>query len=413
MSLKRIVVVGAGPAGMMAAIRSAQLKQDVVLIEKNPHPGRKLLLSGKGRCNLTNTCDLDPFLKNFGRNGQFLRNAFQKFSPQDLMHFFESRGLRLKTERQGRVFPADKRSETVLKILEEQLHNNKVRILFNNTVRDILIRDASVRAVILADGKIISADRIILATGGTSYSFTGSDGQMIKLSQRLGHRIVELRPGLVPLQTFPRYPSLRGLILKNIRVIFSNDSKRIVSDIGELTFTKFGVGGALVLSLSGQIFDWLSLNKTVYLEIDLKPGLSIEQLHARLLREFRLNAKKTIRSILKSLLPKRLIDVFIKTADINPEKKGSQITYSERSRMASLFKRWHLNIVRARPIEEAMITRGGISLKDINPRTMESRIIRGLYFAGEMIDVDAGSGGFNLQAAFSTGYLAGESAALS
>jgi hypothetical protein len=396
---------------MMAAIRAGELKQDVTLIEKNSLPGRKLLLSGKGRSNITNACTLELFLKRFSKNGQFLRDAFKKFFNQDLINFFEKRGLQLKTERQLRLFPVTDKSSSVLEVLRKELAKNKVKLYFKTRVKDMVIRDAGIKGLLLADGKFMPADKVILATGGVSYSFTGSSGDGLELAGKLGHQIVPMRPGLVPLETRQRYP-LEGLTLKNIRLNFSDGQRRITSEIGELLFTHCGISGPLVLSLSGQIADWLQENKSVRVEIDLKPALSVEQLDARLLREFKSDAKKALKNILKNLMPKKLAEVFPGILKINPDKKASQITRLERESMVTLLKAWRLNIIRARPIEEAMVTRGGVSLKEINPRTMESRLIRGLYFCGEMIDVDADTGGFNLQAAFSTGYLAGESASL-
>ncbi len=413
MNEKIIVVVGGGPAGIMAAIRAGELRQDVTLIEKNPILGKKLLLSGKGRCNLTNACDLDSFIKRFSGNGQFLRDAFKKFFNLDLMRFFEERGLKLKTERQLRVFPETNRSGSVVESLEKELNKNKVKIIYKAVMKDMILQDNRIKGLLLQDGKIILADRLILATGGVSFSFTGSTGEGLDISKRLGHQIVELRPGLVPLETRQHYPRLlEGLALKNIRLRFSDSRKQIDSEVGELLFTRFGISGPLVLSLSGRIADWLKESNSVYVEIDLKPALTREQLSARLLREFKLNPKKTIKNTLKALLPKRLVDVFIHMVNIAPDKKVSQITKEKRESLVSLLKAMRLDILKPRPIDEGMITRGGVSLKDINPRTMESRLIKGLYFAGEIMDIDADTGGFNMQAAFSTGYLAGESAAL-
>jgi len=409
---QKIVVVGAGPAGMMAAIRAAGLNARVTLLEKNNSPAQKLLLSGKGRCNLTNACEPDAFYARFSKNGEFLRDAFKKLSNLDLMRFFEKRGLRLKVERQLRVFPETNRSASVAGALKKELEKSEVEVRYNAGVKDIVLRDGNIKGVLLFDNKIMPADKIILATGGVSYPFTGSTGEGLKLAGRLGHRITPLRPGLVPLETRQDYPRLlEGLTLKNIRLKFRDGKKEIISEVGELLFTKTGVSGPLVLSLSGAIVDWLAQSKIIRLEIDLKPALSREQLDARLLREFRLNAKKNIRNTLKSLLPLRMINLFISLSGIAPEKKASQVTAAERQKMLGLLKGLRLDITASRPIEEAMLTRGGVSLKDINPRTMESRLIKGLYFCGEMIDVDADTGGFNLQAAFSTGYLAGDSAA--
>ena len=412
MDTPKIVVVGAGPAGIMAAIRAAALNAQVTLLEKNSSPAQKLLLSGKGRANLTNACELDAFYARFSKNGEFLRDAFKKFSNQDLMQFFQSRGLPLKVERQLRVFPETGRSASVLGVLKKELEKNKVNLVYGSQVKDILLRGNDIKGALLFNNRVVPADKIILATGGVTYPFTGSSGEGIELAGRLGHKIVPLRPGLVPLDARQNYPRLlEGLTLKNVRLKFSDGKKEIVSEVGELLFTKSGVSGPLVLTLSGAIVDWLKENKSICLKIDLKPALSPEQLNARLLREFRLNAKKNTKNTLKNLLPLRMIDLFISLSGIAPGKKANQVTAGERQKMLELLKGLRLDIIGARPIEEAMVTRGGVSLKDINPRTMESRLVKGLYFCGEMIDIDADTGGFNLQAAFSTGYLAGESAA--
>jgi len=412
--VKRIVVIGGGPAGMMAAIRAGELGQSVTLIEKNPSLGRKLLFSGKGRCNLTNACDLDSFLKRFSHNGDFLRDAFRKFFNTELMRFFEKRGLRLRTERQLRVFPETNSSVSVLKTLERELNSLKVKILLDAGARDIITQDRRVKGVILSNGATIGADRIILATGGMSYAFTGSTGDGLRFAVSSGHRAVEARPGLVPLKTLQKFPArLEGLALKNIKLSFSAGATSFSSETGELIFTSFGVSGPLVLTLSGRIIDLLEKEKGVRMEIDFKPALTEEQLHARLLREFKENSKKSIKGVLYSLLPKKMAIVFLEVAGIAQDKKVSHLVQAERLKIVKLLKGFPLNIVASLPLEEAMVTRGGVSLKDINPRTMESRLIKGLYFAGEMIDIDADTGGFNLQAAFSTGFLSGESAALS
>ncbi len=413
MQKKKIIVVGSGPAGMMAAIRSGELGQDVILIDKNSALGKKLLLSGKGRCNLTNTCDLDAFLERFSKSGQFLRDAFKKFFNHELMDFFQSRGLGLKVERQLRVFPVTDSSSSIIGILEKELLRQKVELKFKSRLKDVSIKDKCVNGLYLESGEFIPAEKIILATGGASYSFTGSSGEGLDIAQRLGHSIIPLRAGLVPLEIEGQCPKLlEGLTLKNIRLKFSCAKNEIVSEVGELLFTGFGISGPLVINLSNKVSTWLSQKKEVYLEIDLKPGLTREQLDSRFLREFKLHAKKGIKNVFKSLLPLRLIDLFVGIAKIDAHKKANQITQEERAALVTLLKGWQLNIAGSRPIEEGMITQGGVSLKEINPRTMESRLIKGLYFCGEMIDVDADTGGFNLQAAFSTGYLAGESASL-
>jgi len=399
---------------MMAAIRAAGLGQDVTLLEKKDSLGNKLLLSGKGRCNLTNTEDLEYFLKRFSKNGDFLRDAFKKFFNRELIDFFEQRGLKMKIERQMRVFPQSDRSASILDILKKELVKSGVQVIYKAKVVNLLLSAGKVKAVRLENGVNIACDRIIFASGGASYSFTGSDASGINIVRRLGHEIVPLRPGLIPLDVKQGYPrKLEGLTLRNIRLKFSDGKVQIVSEIGELVFTAYGISGPLVITLSGRVVDMLSQNKNVFVEIDLKPALSIEQLDGRLLREFKANAKKSIKNALKELLPLRLIKVFIEASAIDLLKKCSQITQGERERIISLLKGFRMDISGARPIEEGMVTRGGVSLKEINPRTMESRLIKGLYFCGEMIDVDADTGGFNLQAAFSTGYLAGESATIS
>jgi len=410
---KKIIVVGGGPAGMMAAIRAAQLQQDVTLIEGNSSLGKKLLLSGKGRCNLTNTCDLDSFMERFSGKGEFLRDAFKKFFYPELMQFFEERKLGLKVERQLRVFPASDKSADILRVLQEELAEKRVKIIFKSLLKDILCKEGRAEGVLLSDGAKLMADKVILATGGSSYAFTGSTGEGVRIAQRCGHSVVPLRAALVPLRVREKYPALlEGLTLKNIRVKFTDGKKQFLSPVGELLFTASGISGPLVLSLSGKIVDWLAQKKEVWVEVDLKPALSMEQLDNRLLREIKLNSKKGIRNILKSLLPIKMIDLFLRLAGISALQKASQISQQQRVKIIDLLKSFRMQVVSAFPVEEGMVTQGGVSLKEINPRTMESRRIKGLYFCGEMIDLDADTGGFNLQEAFSTGYLAGESAAL-
>jgi len=407
-------VVGGGAAGMMAAIRAKQISPDVTLLEKKPTLGNKLLLSGKGRCNLTNACALDEFLLRFSKNGDFLRDAFKKFFNQELMDFFQSRGLTLKVERQLRVFPVTDRSSSILEVLKNELDKLQVKLFCKAEVCEILIKDGAVRGVALKDGSVLLCTQLILATGGATYSFTGSDGLGIILAQKLGHKIISLRPGLVPLEVKQDYPKkLEGLTLKNVRIKFISPKSEVNSEVGEVLFTASGISGPMVLTLSGIVVDWLKEKLPVYAEIDLKPGLTREQLDNRFLREFKLNSKKNIRNTLKSILPLRLIDLFISQAKVDPRKQCSQINQKEREAFVSLLKGFRLDIPASRPLEEAIVTRGGVCLKEINPRTMESRLFKGLYFCGEMVDLDADTGGFNLQAAFSTGYLAGESAALS
>jgi len=409
---RTIIVIGGGPAGMMAAIRAGQLGRRVMLLEKNSSLGRKLLLSGKGRCNLTNVCDLDSFLGRFSKNGQFLRDAFKKFFTAELMRFFTERGLSFKIERQRRVFPATDKASSILEILTDELRRLKVVIVYKAKVADIIIEEKKVVCVKCEDASIIPVSRIIVATGGVSYGFTGSTGDGLRIAERAGHRITALQPGLVPFETKQRFPKrLQGLALKNIRLTVYTGNKPRRSEIGEALFTHFGISGPLIITFSKDICEWLGEKRVVRICIDCKPALSERTLDARFLREFTDAPNKAVKKILALMMPQRMVDVFVELARVDPHKKANQIKKDERRRMVSLLKGLWLDITRPRPIKEAMVTRGGISLKDINPRTMESKRVEGLYFAGEMIDVDADTGGFNLQAAFSTGYLAGESAA--
>ena len=408
---RNIVVIGGGPSGIMAAIRASELGCRVILIEKNAELGKKLLLTGKGRCNLTNNSGLESFIERFSGNGQFLRDAFKVFSNEDLMEFFESRGIKLKTERQQRVFPVSDKAINILDGLRRELTKNRVKIYYNSEVTDI-IKDNKVYSIKIIGKKDILCEAVIICTGGVSYAATGSSGEGLKMAEELGHKVVSLRPGLIGLMTKDKYPKLlQGLPLKNIRITFSDGKKKVISEIGELMFTDFGISGPLVLTLSGQVVDWFKKGKKIMAFIDLKPALSNAQIDAKFLREFKISPKKGIKYFLRSMLPQRLIDVFLDLSGIEPDKTVSQVTLQERKKLLVLFKTLPIEISRPRPINMAMITKGGISLKEINPKTMESRLVEGLYLAGEIIDVDADTGGFNLQAAFSTGYLAGESAA--
>lgn len=406
-----VAVVGAGPAGVMAAIRAGQLKKNVVLIERNDHVCEKILLTGRGRCNITNIASIEQFIEKFGKQGQFLRSAFSAFFNQDLIEFFKAKGLELKIERQGRVFPQTDRAISVVQVLKNYLAENNVRVLYNLRLTDIK-KESEIFCLSLQGGGEVQAKKVILATGGASYKVTGSTGDGFRLAKTLGHTFVPLKPGLVPLRTNEKWiKDLQGLTLKNIRIIFECEKKKIASDIGELLFTHFGVSGPLVLDLSNAVVELLLGHKQVNLFIDLKPGLSVEQLERRLLREIETQGSKNLKNILKNLLPLKLIPVFIKLLNLNPHRKANQLTQSERRSIVNLLKTLKLTVIGSLPLEEAMVTCGGISTKEINPRTMESRIVAGLYFAGEIIDASATSGGYNLQQAFSTGYLAGESAA--
>lgn len=406
-----IAVVGAGAAGIMAAIRAGQLKKDVVLVERNASIGRKILLTGKGRCNLTNSAPVDAFIEKFKKHGPFLRTAFFVFFNQDLMDFFKSNGLALKEERQGRVFPEDDKAASVVKVLEKALADNNVRILYDSRVMELKKEGESFRLG-LGDSGAVIAKKVILATGGASYKATGSTGDGFRAAKTLGHTFTPLKPGLAPLTTKEAWvKDLQGLTLKNIRVTFECEKKKITSETGELLFTHFGVSGPLVLDLSNEITGLLWEKKQVSLYIDLKPGLTVEQLDNRLLREIESRGSINIKNMLKDMLPLKLAPVFIDLLKLDGAKRINQLAQKERRDIIDLLKGLKLTISGTLPLEEAMVTLGGISTKEIDPRTMESKVVPGLYFAGEIIDAHASSGGYNLQQAFSTGYLAGEKAA--
>ena len=396
---------------MMAALRAAQLGSTVVLLEKNAGLGRKLLLTGKGRCNLTNAAGLDVFLSSYGAQGPFLRDAFRKFFNTELRHFFEERGVALKVERQSRVFPVSDRSMSILEALDKELRACRVRVCSRTDVRDIVTQDHAVTGVVLSTGQQLKSRNIILATGGKSYPLTGSTGDGILMAARCGHRTVPLRPALVGLETRQSFPKdLRGLALKNVRVRFSNGKNQIVSDIGEVLFTDFGVSGPLVMTHSGQVVDWLNMHR-VTASLDLKPSLDEDVLSRRLLKNIRESRRQKVKNALKDYLPARFVDVFLQKSGVSPDKALCHLSLQEQKSLTRLFKDFILDIKGPRSFNEAMVTQGGVSLKEVNPRTMESRLVRGLFFAGEMLDIDGTTGGFNLQAAFSTGYLAGDSAA--
>ncbi|TAN61386.1 NAD(P)/FAD-dependent oxidoreductase [bacterium] len=411
MALYDIAVVGAGPAGAMSAIRAGRHNKAVALIERNNAIGKKILLSGRGRCNVTNIAPLSDFIVRFGRQGEFLRTAFSKFFNQELIDFFKVKGLELKIERQGRVFPVTDKAISIVEVLKIYLQENKTACLYNKQVIEIK-KDNGLFRLFLDTKEEIVARKVILASGGMSFRATGSTGDGFVIAKKLGHSIAALMPGLVPLRAKESWvKELQGLTLKNIRFTLRADKKKIVSNTGELLFTHFGVSGPLVLDLSSEALDLLKGRKEIRMNIDLKPGLSPEQLENRLVREFRLAGNKNARNIMKEILPLRFIKVFLNLAAIDSSKQANQITQAERRKIIDLLKLFSLHIVGSLPIEEAMVTCGGVSIKEINPRTMESRIVPGLYFCGEIIDASAPSGGYNLQQAFSTGYLAGESAA--
>ncbi|MDB4349753.1 NAD(P)/FAD-dependent oxidoreductase [Omnitrophica bacterium] len=411
-----IAVIGGGPAGAMAAIRAGGLcaggkKGRVVLIERNDAIGKKLLLTGKGRCNITNMAPIDTFIERFGRQGAFYRSAFHAFFNKDLVEFLKSKGLRLKMERQGRVFPVSDKAKSVVETLMKCLSEKNVEVRYNMRLLGIKTKDPLLRMDFVSHESLY-AKRVILATGGASYKKTGSAGDGFRIAERLEHTIMPLTPGLVPLVTKERWvKELKDLTLKNVRLIFSFGKKKIVSSIGECSFTPFGVSGPLVLDMSSRIIPILKRDKRIRLFIDLKPALDQAKLEKRLLREFQADPSLHLKNILRHLMPQDLVPVFMRLADVDAHKKANQITQGERHSIARLLKALPLTITGSLPLEEAMITGGGISTKEIDPRSMESRIVPGLYFAGEIIDGCTSSGGYSLQQAFSTGYLAGQKAA--
>ena len=409
---KKVVVVGGGPAGMMAAIRASQLVKNVILVEKNNVLGKKLLLSGNGRCNITNSDDLESFLKGYDRNGDFLRDAFKLFFNNDLIKFFESRRLKFISENNGKIFPETNSASSICNVLEKELINNNVKIIYNHQLSDIIVENKKVKAVNFSDGSRLFVDCIIVATGGITYSSTGSDGKGLKIVEKLGHKIVSVHPGLVPLITDKRYPAaLEGLSLKQVRVIFKFDQNKIKSEVGDLLFTGNGISGPIILSISGKIVELLNEGIKISALIDLIPALCEKEVEVKLMNEIINNSKKSISNVLKKSYPDRLVDLALEVLEIDSFVKVSQLMVSDRKKIVSFLKGFNLRIIGFESLEAAMITVGGISLKDINPRTMSSKLIDGLFFAGEMIDINGDTGGYNLQEAFSTGYLAGESAA--
>lgn len=404
-----VIVIGGGAAGLMAAGRAAELGKRVLLLEKMGRVGIKLTLTGKGRCNLTNGGDLQTFMANYRHNGQFLYNVFARFFNDDLISFFQSRGLPLQEERGRRIFPASNRAQEVVRILREYASFPKTSIRIHSPAREIIATRGRVRGV-LAQGGEIAAPKVILATGGASYPQTGSTGDGYRMAEKLGHTIESLRPALVPLEIAEDFiPELQGLGLKNVRVTLLAQGRKKEEEFGEMIFTHFGVSGPIILSLSGAVVDELSKGK-VELAIDFKPALTCEQLEARLIRELQANHKKEISNILPHLLPKRLVPVFLRRLDLSPQLRAHTLRSAQRKKMVDLLKDWRLTVTKSRPLAEAIVTAGGVNVREINPTTMESKIIRGLYFGGEVIDVDGKTGGYNLQAAFSTGWVAGEAA---
>lgn len=406
----RVLVVGGGPAGMMAAIQAAKQGNAVTLLEQNEKLGKKLFITGKGRCNVTNDCDVTELFDSVVSNKKFLYSAFYSFSNQDVKDFFEEQGLRLKVERGRRVFPASDKSSDVIKALGNALKKLEVKIRLRTRVDQVLTENDIVCGVRLSDGECLNADKVILATGGVSYKSTGSDGSGLVMAEKLGHQVTKLRPGLVGMCTKEAWVrDMQGLTLKNVAVSIGKKQgkKPLYEDFGELLFTHYGVSGPMILSASSRLGDELE-KEDLYIKIDLKPALSKEQLDSRILRDFEERKNADLSNAMVHLLPKSMIPVMLHVCGLDPAKKVNEVTRGEREQLVKGMKEFPLTINGLRDIQEAIITRGGVTVKEVNPSTMESKIVKNLYLAGEMLDLDALTGGYNLQIAWSTGYLAGQ-----
>lgn len=408
--MSRVVVVGGGAAGMIAAVAAAERGHKVTLLEQNEKLGKKIFITGKGRCNLTNASDMEQIFENIVTNPKFLYSALYGFDNRACMTFFEENGLRLKTERGNRVFPFSDHSSDVIKTLEKKLHRSGVEIRLHTKVDKLIVEESRIAGVCDESGETYAADSVILATGGVSYPSTGSTGDGHRMAEETGHRVTTCYPALVPLRIRePWCRDLMGLALKNVTVTVKNGKKVLYEGFGEMLFTHYGVSGPLILSASSYI-NKLAIGNELRLLLDLKPALTMEQLQKRLIREFEQNRQKQFKNALGGLFPARLIPVMLELSDIDPEKKAGEIGKGERNAFAEVIKGLPMTITGTADFNEAIVTKGGVSVRDINPSTMESKIIAGLYFAGELIDVDALTGGYNLQIAWSTGHLAGESA---
>lgn len=406
--MSKVLIVGGGAAGMLASIFAARNGNEVHVFEKNEKLGKKLFITGKGRCNLTNACDMDTLFSSVVTNDKFLYSSFYGYTNQDVMDFFESLGLQIKVERGNRVFPASDHSSDVIKVLEKEMKAQGVQIHLYQTVTQIAKKDGRFAALKLADGTMVEGDACILCTGGMSYQTTGSTGDGYRFAKALGHKVTELRPSLVPIETKEYFvPELMGLSLKNVETRILDGKKVLYQDFGEMLFTHYGVSGPLILSASAYIEKELSEKKELKLSIDLKPSLSEEQLDARVLREFEANHNKQFKNAIGGLFPSKLVPVMIAESGIDSEKKVNVISKEERQGFVHLIKNFEMTLIRLRDYKEAIITQGGINVKEVNPSTMESKLVEGVYFAGELLDLDAVTGGFNLQIAWSTAYAAG------
>ena len=413
--MANVIVIGGGPAGMMAAITAAEYGNNVTIIEKNSDFGKKLLITGKGRCNITSSLYMSEFIKNTPGNGQFLYSAFQNYTNADIIDFLKGQGLEVKEERGNRIFPVTDKSIDVLNCFKSKINELKIKKILNIRVQKILVQNGKVLGL-RTEKEIIQTDKIILATGGKSYPLTGSTGDGYLIASNIGHKVTEIRPSLVPLVIYEKNEckEMQGLSLRNvgIKIIDESKNKLIYEDFGEMIFTHFGISGPTVLSGSAHLVRYkeienLMKNQKIKLQIDLKPALTEEQLDERILRDFKEFKNKQFKHALDKLLPQKMIPIVIEKTKIDEEKRVNEITKEERKNLVKVLKKFELTIKDFRPVEEAIITSGGINIKEINPKTMESKLVSGLYFAGEIIDVDSYTGGFNLQIAYSTGYTAG------
>ena len=407
--MSKVLVIGGGAAGMFAAIAAAENGNEVFLYEKNEKLGKKLFITGKGRCNLTNACDMDTLFASVVSNPRFLYSSFYNYTNQDVIAFFEKAGVATKTGRGGRVFPDSDHSSDVIKGLERELKRRNVKVKLHAEVKDIKVRGERFEKLIFTDGNEAEGDCCIVATGGLSYKTTGSTGDGYRFAETMGHTIRPCIPSLVPVETKELWVSeLQGLSLRNVEVTVRDGQKKLYQEFGEMLFTHYGVSGPLLLSASSRVGRKL-MEKSLTLEIDLKPALDEEALHRRVLRDFEENQNRQFKNAVGRLFPAKLVPVMIQLSGIPPEKKVHVISREERNAFVHLIKHFKVTLTKLRGFDEAIITKGGISTKEINPKTMESKRIKGIYFAGEVLDLDALTGGFNLQIAWSTGYAAGKS----
>ena len=416
--MKKIIVIGGGAAGMAAAIAAAENGCAVTIYEKNEKLGKKIYITGKGRCNVTNDCDMEGLFDSVVTNSRFLYSAFYGFTNQDMKDFLEANGCHVKVERGNRVFPVSDRASDVTSALARRLRELHVKVELNQGVRELWLEDGVLKGVILAQsgnerGKkdsYIAADAVIVATGGLSYPTTGSTGDGYRFAEAAGHKVTELSPALVPFETEEDVKELQGLSLRNVEAAVLNGKKEVYREFGEMLFTHYGVSGPVLLSASSYAAKKLKKG-SLTLVIDLKPALSMEQLDARILRDFEAEKNKQFKNALNHLYPSKLIPVIIRRSGVEPDKQVNAVTKEERRRLAEVTKHFTLTLTGLRGFNEAIITQGGVTVKEVNPSTMESKKLPGLYFAGEVLDLDAVTGGYNLQIAWSTGVLAGRSAA--